>query len=342
MGGGLSGAGIDAQAIGAWCLRETALWRARRPDLAASLEQFREWNGKSASRFLFEIADRKVSLVPKTVAPADARLAHDLRSRAERYRQFLAAVLDAHALPVSATLVVDVGDAVRPSGTAPIFTFQKVAGDRTILLPDIDSLAYDFYGAADLSDPIAYGDKSTSAVFTGSTTGARITMETVRSLSLPRLRAARHFSGSPDVAFDLPNVVQCDSPETAAALKALGLPSRRRSWAEQFRHKFLISMDGNGATCSRVAIALKSNGVLLKYDSPHVLHYFSELIPWRHYIPIAGDAEVEEIVAAERRSPGLFRAVAEEGRAFYERHMRRESAFAYTAALLSVYADMFA
>jgi hypothetical protein len=101
-------------------------------------------------------------------------------------------------------------------------------------------------------------------------------------------------------------------------------------------------MDGNGATCSRVAIALASNCALLKYDSPHHLHYFSEMIPWRHYIPIATDREVEEIVALERRSPGLFRSVAEQGKAFHRSHLRRRSVLLYTASLLRAYAEVFA
>lgn len=340
--GRLFGARRDAEAVRAWCLKEMAHWRARRPDFASAVEQFRAWNDTTQDLYLFEIANRRVSIVEKRVPPSNADLAKDLLSRADRYRRLFQAVIDAHAPTLSTMLAVGVADGTDVRGDAPVFAFQKRVGEDVILLPDIDILAYGFFEAPLYRDEIGFGGKATSAVFTGSTTGARITMDIVRNLALPRLRAARHFSGSPDVAFDLPNIVQCDTPETTAALKALGLPSRPRSWPEQFRHKFLLSMDGNGATCSRVAIALKSNSVLLKYDSPNQLYYFSELIPWRHYVPIATDQQVEEIVALERRSPGLFRSVADQGKEFFERYLRRERVYLYTAALLSEYVQIFA
>ena len=89
-------------------------------------------------------------------------------------------------------------------------------------------------------------------------------------------------------------------------------------------HKFIISMDGNGATCGRVAIALKSNSALLKYNSRHVLYYFRHLIPWRHYIPIDKDSDVEDIIRMELDNPGLFRFVASEGREFAERYLAKD------------------
>jgi hypothetical protein len=337
-----SGERFDTGTVRSWCLKETAHWSARRLDFAAAVEQFRAWNDTRDDLFLFEIAGRRVSVAPKSAALQSTPFAKILHVRADHYRRHVQAVLDAHALTLSTMFVVAVADRAGVRGEAPVFGFQKTAGEPILLLPDIDFLTHDFYDAPLYRDEVAFDDKTASAVFTGSTTGGEITMDIVRRLALPRLRAARRFSGSADVAFDLPNIVQCDSPETAAALAALGLPSRRRTWPEQFRHKFLLSMDGNGATCSRVAIALRSNSVLLKYESPHSLYYFSEMIPWKHYIPIGADDEVENIIALERRSPGLFQFIADEGKNFYYRYLRRRDILFYTASLLFAYAQSFA
>jgi len=88
--------------------------------------------------------------------------------------------------------------------------------------------------------------------------------------------------------------------------------------------------------------ALKSNSVLLKYDSPHVLYYFDGLVPWTHYVPIAKHEDVDAAVALERAEPGFFAPVAANGRAFAETFLTRENVLFYTAALLSLYQRCFA
>jgi hypothetical protein len=144
------------------------------------------------------------------------------------------------------------------------------------------------------------------------------------------------------VDFRLPNIVQCDSEKTADLIRALGICGQHTSFREQLRNRFIISMDGNGATCSRVAITLKSNSVLLKYDSPHILYYFSQLIPWLHYIPVSRDEDVNAILDIERAHPGYFQMIAEESAAFYNRLLCRASILAYGADLISMYADIVA
>ncbi|HXR36956.1 MAG TPA: glycosyl transferase family 90 [Candidatus Binataceae bacterium] len=169
-----------------------------------------------------------------------------------------------------------------------------------------------------------------------------VSKEVVRNLTLPRLRAAVYFKDNPDVQFHLPRLVQCDSEETKDLLCAMGFGSDNWvDWRAQFGHRFIISMDGNGATCSRVFVTLRSNSVLLKYASPHQLHYFSGLIPWTHYIPIDSDEDVNQIVHIEQKCPGFFRHIAEQGQAFANRYLTRWQAMKYTGWLLRMYASSF-
>jgi hypothetical protein len=116
------------------------------------------------------------------------------------------------------------------------------------------------------------------------------------------------------------------------------LAAPRVPWSEQFPHKFIISVDGNGATCSRVVIALKSNSALLKYHSPHHLYYFKGLVPWLHYVPIVENNDIENIIKIERECPGAFASIAEEGRRFAETYINRQRVFQYVAELLTHYA----
>jgi len=133
----------------------------------------------------------------------------------------------------------------------PSFAFQKVRGSAVILLPDVDLLSIDLDDPS-LEDGFGFEAKVKHAMFVGSTTGRTIDAEVVLSGKHERLRAAVSFKDTPAVTFELPGIAQCDSPETERLIENLGITGRRRSWHEQFGSRYLISIDGNGATCSRV------------------------------------------------------------------------------------------
>jgi hypothetical protein len=339
---------------GAFCLKEIAPWLGRplnATDLEAGLAYY---NSTHRSVFLLAIEQGRVRLLAKpgfrvreefndssAAVEDDAGLVYKEEFiRAEMYRGFFEHVLAFFQLPLDATLAIDVNDDPVQHVSVPIFAFQKRRGSNTLLVPDVDFLHNRFYLPAEYRDTIPYRDKTPTAVFAGSTTGGRtITEDDVRSLSIPRLRSAVFFKDKGAVDFRLPRIVQCASRETEQMIEALGFGVGRCSWAQQFSHRLILSMDGNGATCSRVAISLNSNSALLKYDSPHQLYYFNELVPWRHFIPVSSDAEVLDVVEAERRRPGAFQAIAEEGRALARTYLSWRGVAAYTAALLATYAE---
>jgi hypothetical protein len=209
------------------------------------------------------------------------------------------------------------------------------------LLPDIDFLHGDLYRSPRFDDRFSYTEKAPTAIFVGATTGVNvITQEAVHKLAVPRIRSAVYFKDNPNVSFTLPNIGGCDSMETEELIRSLGVSGPRLPLEEQYRHRFLISMDGHGATCQRVALALRSNSVLLKYESPHVLYYFDKMIPWFHYIPILRDRDVEAIVQIEQEAPETFSFITQEATAFYERYLSPAMVIRYTAQLLSMYADI--
>jgi hypothetical protein len=261
--------------------------------------------------------------------------------RAHAYRHFLAKVTARHGIQHSMHLVIAMRDLTGFEPALPVFTFQKPRGSRLVLLPDIDFLVHDFYRDAGYADPIPFAEKRATAVFAGATTGKpRITLDDVQQLALPRLRAAVHFRGSPRVDFRLVDLVECESADVAAAIRSLGIIGTRLPWSEAYAHRYLISMDGNGATCSRVALALRSNGVLLKYASDHLLHYFDALTPWRHYLPVGGDEEVTRVMDLCARHPTLAEDVAGQSQEFFRDHLQPEPLGCYTRDLLDAYAGM--
>lgn len=172
------------------------------------------------------------------------------------------------------TVAICVNDCACDVETVPSFSFQKRIGQSSILLPDIDFLTNEFYENA-RADPFDYDDKDIMASFAGSTSGGgELTAESIRRDPFPRLRAARFFRNCDEVSFHLPVLVQCDE-EARAVLLEEGWGRGHVSWDVTYKSRFGISIDGNGAACSRPALVLRSNSVLVKYASEHVLFLFS-------------------------------------------------------------------
>jgi hypothetical protein len=325
---------------------QLAPWHGVPLDAPDAVAAYAAMQARIPGFFLLDLADGEVSPRPKRAFFTDeevgvtGRGTHPALGRLRAYRRLLTEAMALHRPSRAITIGLFIGDQLGFEPPVPVLAFQKPRGSRQVLLPDWDFLRHDHYRDATFHDPIPFADKRDKAGFVGATSGLpRITLEDVQQLRLPRLRAAVAFRESPLVDFRLPRIVQAASAEVEAAIRALGLDDRAAGWPEMFAYRYLLSMDGNGACCSRVAVALRSNGVLVKYDSPHLLHYFDRLVPWRHYIPVAADAEVPRAMALCAATPGLAESIAEAGRAFHAETLTPETLLAYTAELLAAYAQ---
>ena len=324
-----------------WAGQELAPWRRRgltKARVNALIDAAVIGHG---AMFRYDISKNQVVLHSKPadlLGPhADPAVVSTVLARAEAYRVLLERSRSLSNLTDDFSLTIDVSDVPPSLPDLPFFAFQKAAGSSCILLPDVDLLGFAYLEVDEFSDTVAFADKVNRAIFAGSTTGDLITEEKIASGAVPRLRAAAAFKESAHVDFSLPGIVQCDAPKTEAVLRDLRLGDRFIDWSEQFRHRHLISMDGNGAACLRVAIALNSNSVLLKYDSPYQLFYFKGLAPWVHYVPVEQDGEVEGIVIDSETCPGRYERIAQDGQRFFRKHLSRMACERYVAVLLRKY-----
>jgi hypothetical protein len=324
----------------AWAMREVAPWQLNPVPRAEAEANFARLNDTHHLMALYCFAGGKVTLAPKPPAAAhDTGIAH----RAELYLAYFQSVAELLPPGFETNICMGLGDVLPVPPTMPLFCFQKERAARSLLMPDIDFLVQHFYDDPSLIDANPYLQKSATAVFAGGTTGGMIDVEAARNLSTPRLRAAGYFNGNKRVDFRLPGITQTVTPEAQATLEAQPFCQKPRlPWPQQFRNRFVISIDGNGATCSRVVIALQSNSVLLKYHSDHVLYYFGALQPWLHYVPVSADSDIEKILDLEARDPAFFEQVAAAGRRFARTYLSRPATQRYTAALLQLYAASFA
>lgn len=332
-------------------LQQMAPWLGSILRRSRTEEVYHALNASVRSIFLYRIGGGEVELLEKPAftvretfndssepEPEGKIVYREEHIRAQMYRDFFVRVLSGRTGAIDMVIAVDVNDAPVSHADAPVFAFQKPAGSNTVLIPDVDFLHSNFYIPSSYRDDTAYAAKTAWAIFAGSTTGGRtVTAADVAGLAIPRLRSGMAFKGSRQVDFRIPRIVQCESPAVEQMIRELGINAQPCSWADQFKYRFILSMDGNGATCSRVAIGLLSHAALMKYASPHQLYYFGAMVPWRHFIPIEQDEDVPAIVEAERRHPMMFAQVAEEGRAFARRYLGRAGTCSYGAELLSLY-----
>jgi hypothetical protein len=320
--------------IDQWCAAELAPWRHQCPGEGAALLAL---NRTHPWLFVFVINKFGVRRVEKPRICASAGPVAE--QRAQFYQAALARVVQRIEVSREIMIAIDVNDGPMPADNVPIFSFQKPRGSRNILLPDVDF----FPGVASSLpswlhfDRNRWSGKQHRAIFAGSTSGGAITADSLRNAPIPRLQSAAAFRDRPEVEFQLPGLAGCASAEAEAALRAMGHGRATVSWATQLQYRFIISMDGNGATCSRLPIILRSHSVLLKYDSPHALFYFRGLKPWLHYVPIANDADVLAVIEDARRDPARYRAIAKAGRGFRRRYLTQWMVDYYLERLVSLY-----
>jgi len=294
--------------------------------------------------FILKFKNEKVFINSKPRFYDDSQLAIlDINTprpvrRAIQYLDFLNKVILHKNLSLDFEIALKVSDEPIKSYDTPSFAFQKMEFSPEILLPDIDIINPDLHNFQ--IDEIPYEQKFTKAVFVGSTTGMRHTKESVISLQNERLRNGVFFKDEPLVDFNLPNIVQC-TDEAKSLIKQLGINGSRIEWSEQFKNKFIISMDGNGATCSRVFLALKSNSVLMKYASHHQLFYFPLLRSYEHFLPIHNPKDVLHFINMEKQSSHAYQEINKNAKRFSNEYLSMDSLMEYTSRVLLGYSQIY-
>jgi hypothetical protein len=323
-------------------------WRGgRMPSRAACEAGLQRLHDDHPGIHVFDIDGTRVLARRKTGRaarhPVDAIDARLFAKRVNHYGTLLAEVLrqPGHR-PASGrlSLAIDLRDIPYDDAELPVFAFQRRVGGGNPLLPDVDFFHHGWY--LDDHDPLAYGEKSIGASFAGASTGRPLLRaDDVRQHASERLRLAQAFLHSHRVRFRIASAVHCDSEATAALLRAQPYFAEPIPWAEQLACRFLISVDGNGATCSRVVKALRSHSVLLKFASDYELYYFALLEPGRHYLPVKEATDVERVLDAEEALHGRHAALPPAANAWAMRVLGAGAVLAYTGQLLDAYRALY-
>ncbi len=237
--------------------------------------------------------------------------------RVQIHHQWLARLTQLISLP-NLRFCIEIED-MADDTDIPVLSYHKKHGQNIVLIPDFEIFGQNYYRRGMYIDNLAFQEKSDKAIFFGSTTGTNAhedreccnTIENIDHDPSVRISAAKFFDGSESVVFKLPLITQCDSIETEEYLRKFPFTQcDRAEYNAQFNYKFIISVDGNGPTCTRVAVALLSNSVLLKYSSQWITYYHRALRPFVNYIPITCHDDVNYVLNEINDNYQLYSAVS--------------------------------
>lgn len=178
------------------------------------------------------------------------------------------------------------------------------------------------------------------AFWRGVTTGGRF--ETDEFRAAPRARLVLGSLAQPELV-DARFTALKQGAERNPQLRDpryLGAPV---SPAESLRFRYLIDVDGNSSSWSRMVWLLRSNSAVLKQRSPFMQWYYPWLVPGRHYVPLEPDlSDLAGVVRSLRERDAEALAVATEGRAFALEHLSALAGFVHLAQALDALATLAA
>ncbi len=101
-----------------------------------------------------------------------------------------------------------------------------------------------------------------------------------------------------------------------------------------FQHKYQLSLDGTVAAY-RLPFLLAGGSTVLKQDSPYFEHFYNQLQPWVHYVPVDRDLDnLKDRLAWLDANEKDARKMASEARQFARQHLMPQNTLCYHAQLL--------
>jgi len=228
----------------------------------------------------------------------------------------------------------------------PVLTFAKDKHSRSFCIPDFEALR----GYSALDAQVAEGikkypfeSKIDKAFWRGSTTGGIFSLTNWRNFARSRLVAlSLEYPQLLDAKFSL--LLQAE-PKEAFELKQIMTKERMFGKAtdiqEHLNYKYLVDVDGNSCTYSRLYWILQSNSLCLKQVSPQMQWYYPMLQAYEHYIPLAYNCSdlIEKIDWAQTH-PEEVQKIITQANAFSKAHLRHHDALMYLYFVLENYRNL--
>lgn len=199
----------------------------------------------------------------------------------------------------------------------PIFAMCKsVECDRGILIPDFDALnqGYQVINNKDITRfRVPWENKVETMIWRGSTAqGMMITNSNFHQMSRVKLC---------ELSFEQPQLI--DAKFTIFAQFGEPVPYLEQlrgeivSFEDQLNYKYHILIDGNASAYSASGWKFFTNSLVFKPDSRWIQWYYSQLIPFVHYVPVnASLSDLLEKIQWAIQNDSQAKAIAQNSRDF--------------------------
>lgn len=103
-----------------------------------------------------------------------------------------------------------------------------------------------------------------------------------------------------------------------------------------FQFKYQLNIDGTVAAY-RFPFLLAGDSLVFKQDSKYYEHFYSDLQPWKHYIPVKADlSNLVQLLKWALENDGEARKIAKAGQDYARNNLMPQDIFCYHAHLFNV------
>lgn len=190
--------------------------------------------------------------------------------------------------------IISTGDAVEKAWKWPVLTYAStralVDSRAVVLLPDCDAQRgyADLFSQVDSARKLHPWDSKESKVFwRGATTGIYYSKD--NWLDSPRVRLISAVRDLPFVDAGFTRYLQFLEEDTKIEFAKQFPLKNEVSVADSLRFKYLVDVDGNSCSFSRMAWILYSGSLLFKHESDNTQWYYPQLREGEHYLKISRD-----------------------------------------------------
>jgi len=202
--------------------------------------------------------------------------------------------LNSYIIPTG-EYIIDFVDEVKDEPYWPLMSFSSVSdlvdNEHVILMPDFEAAnGYKpLFGHIDyVIDNFPWSSKVAKMFFRGSATGSN--PEITNIYDVPRIKFLELTKNMSFVDAGLSSYTEWQwNPEVLKEVKKKFPLKNFIKPDASLHYKYMLDINGNSCSLSRMAWILYSNSLLMKQQSNKVQWYYHKLLPYVHYLPIAED-----------------------------------------------------
>jgi hypothetical protein len=214
--------------------------------------------------------------------------------------------------------------------------FAKKKNDALpVLIPDPFMIG-NYGGKLNIVDEYKWETKKDKCAFYGVTTGSR------NPMTNQRLKLCKWAVENRDICdFYITGVVQMDVSDV---IKVYGDPLLKKmvhlpvTQQEQYKNRFLLSIDGNTCSYDRLCWIMKSNSLCLKYPSDDMLWYYPLLSEGQHFVS-CHEPNFKNVMTYHSNNMKETEFIIENAHKFVDKFASPVSAIMYTTYLFETFAD---